>query len=113
MNERMQESLNKILEAVEDGVDLLGDEIPALAQEVILYGRVSTGLAILLFVVGVIAGICVFRRRNAYEDSDAAFGISVGMTAVSIVGLIVAGGEAIKPWVAPRLYLVDQLKGLL
>ncbi len=105
--EKAQTLLNKLSE---QGASAL-DELPAVANEVILAGRIiHTGFSVML-IAGVVAA---FYLRKYYhrrvDDYDARIGCSLlcGLLGfICLILLLFEVSSAAKAWFAPRAYLVE------
>ena len=122
MNEELKNQLAQFLEKALDvankGIDTAGEQIPALLQEIvnyqIAYGVFCSALAVLFFIL---IAISFFIARWG-EDKDnftliitgiSGFIISTFLTSVCFIKAMVL----IKALSAPRLVILEYLKGLL
>ena len=124
MNEDLQkqlaEMLAKLAGAAEQGMAFAGDQIPPLVAEKILLGRVTSTVWLLVGAVLLYIGIGFTRRLWSWaheEIDDEAVLVAILGTAASLAPgsatMLVAGEIALKAWFAPRLYIVEWLRGFL
>jgi hypothetical protein len=113
-DKKVDEALAHILESAVKGSDFLVEQAPLVVQDIINFGRVWCPLGILGGVVLVFIAcyvLCSERRRDMYD-----FGAGMVAFAVGIGGLAWIGCSTywtILAWCAPRLYVLEHLKGLL
>ena len=124
MNEATQEQLAELVkwlrETAQAGQAFVAGQAPDLAREIIAYNRVVEpliGMAIpALYVLFV---LLTYRRCvKACDELENPFA-GTGLPIAYIVGLVFMvpalshAPAAIKVWVAPKLYLLDYVAGLL
>jgi len=111
----------KLIESLENGGDWITGEFPAFIQEVLTYYRAVNTLGALfscgLFALGVWLLIKATRysQKEAY-DVDGEFLYLIGGIIAGSFGLIatiISGAVALQVWLAPRVFLVEWLGGLL
>ena len=119
MNEELKNQLaifiGKALEVAEKGINTAGDQIPALLQEIVYREFITAGvlllLACLLFVLTIFF-YCIYRMN--IEEEDPLSGI---LALFSGAGTLFFASMAVitflEAWWAPRLVIIDYLKGLL
>lgn len=124
MNNELQEALTvfltKSLDAVEKGVSAAGEQIPLVLQEIIQWEIWSSATG---FVIALISSVCLvivgwycFKRTSMIEDD---FPFALG-TIFSFGGALLAFAismdnlyHMIKALTAPRLVIIEFLKGML
>lgn len=123
MNEELNRKLLELLDSVQstgkDAYAFLEGELPLLLREIVHYGTVFyTSLAIVFFsLFTTMVVLCLifirFKKESPQNDWDIGatitgifsvipFGLCIGMTMM-----------AVKTIIAPRLYLLEVIKGLL
>lgn len=110
-----------LLETLKEAKGFVLDQAPSFAQEIVQYGRIWHPLMVLLALAAIAAYIKWWypRSRDAWINTNNEFhAIAGGVSGVVIgaVGIIVAVDNispAIKAWIAPRLYLLDQVAQFL
>jgi len=114
----MEEQLEKLLETVNEGTIFLKGELPALAREILHYGAVRhlffIGLTMSLVAVALYFIYRVWKEPR-YDTDDKIVGCVFLSLLASIpfsIGVIQLV-QLIKVLVAPRLYLLECIKGLL
>ena len=122
MNEELKNQLTQFLEkaldVVEKGIDTAGEQIPLILQEII-YWQISSNS--ILFVFGVILLFVAYktaRSINMEKDFDDPFIILPKIVLLVASGIIclpllACSLDAVKALVAPRLVIIEYLKGLL
>lgn len=131
MNEDLKkmlvEYLGKLLGAVEKAGSFAADQIPIIIQEKLQYDFwLAVGwmvIAVLMLLVGGCCGWCIYRvvnckdRASWWYDNDG-MGISsmFGVIIFGILGIIiffVNAATVLQITIAPRLYIVEWLKGMV
>jgi len=139
MNEQIQENLAELVdwmkEAGSAGGDLLTEQGPLVAREIILYSRVMSSLMVFLGVALIVVAI-VFGRRlyvligqwkdnlksttegettTTSYDVKCAFNGSVSLLFFiwAIVAFVINLNSCIIAWMAPRLCVIEYIKNLL
>lgn len=121
MNEQLQNKLAEILGQIASGVKAAGDftltQLPDIAQQYVIYGRVSetffTVMALILLAVWV-RGIIWFWKK-ADDTDEYAIILFVGsgggftLAAFSLISL----NHALLVWFAPKVWLIKEIAGLL
>ncbi len=126
MNEELQKNLSKVLEYLEQGGQLIAKETPLLVQEILTYYTYYYGLTIIVSVLVISAWIFYLpkgiRTVNEAEepdnDGDAVVpmilmiggGIGSFVCLVSSIGIT---GKLLKVLLAPRLFLLEKVTGML
>lgn len=129
MNEELKKQLTqflaKALDVAEKGIDTAGEQIPALLQEIVYWQLAYKVSCLVLGLILLVAAIYCSKRgfhllkQTAYGDIDVYWAVGVGLIGGSIVSLffsivsIAEGFTFLKALVAPRLVVIDYLKGLL
>ena len=122
MEDKINEILSFLLEHAQNASEFAADQAPLIAQEIILYGRVTSVIVLLLSAIGIWFAVKCFRFsiRGAKKKHEDLFGLSAvsGMGAVIFgVGGFIGAAEGLmmfaKAWFAPRLYLIDYITGIL
>ena len=121
LKQQLSELLALLLNSAKDGAMWAKGEIPLLIQEKLTYGLASSLFAIVLCAVLFTAAVYTFcwgwRKTNEegyYGDMgvvmmvlSATFGIPV------LICFIIEAQGVLKIWLAPRLYIVEWLSGLV
>ena len=127
---RLIESMDKVQEYVEATGDFVVEQAPLVAQEIVQLGRVATTFQALCFAAGALFCYLIYRKLwRAFVDSEPSeeesekngklspcyeyavagvifWGVSMGLTVFSLINI----KSALLPWLAPRLYLLQELK---
>lgn len=118
----LEEYADKILKAIEGGLDLLADEMPAFIGELLTFYRTwHTVEAVALLTVIVLFWAVAFPRAWR-ENNKSAYG-SEGAVLVMILGGVASLGmffylafgvvpALLKAWIAPRLFIIEWLRGV-
>lgn len=124
MDEQTQQALSafvqKAIEATEKAGDFAVEQAPLVVQEyiarAILYGVRDALIGAVLLTVGLVLLPRGWRLANAYATEGAGVFmliVSVAMTVIGSAGLYLGASLALSVYVAPRVYILEQLKGLL
>ena len=128
MNEELKakllEMLTQIQEAARDGGSFVIDQAPEIAREIVTLGRVQSTLAtcggLTMAIAGVITGLLFIKKYQRSDDADTAdfcSGAAIFLGAIpTVLGTVMFGScvqWCIKTWFAPRLYIIDYIRGLL
>lgn len=98
------------------------DQAPEVAREVILLGRVWHSVAFLMSLASVIAiagAVIRYRKalREGWDDAEPLATVccitSPILSAVFLILTLVEFSSAATAWFAPRLYLLQELAGLI
>ena len=127
---RLVESMDKVQEYVEATGDFILEQAPLVAQEIVQLGRVSTTFQAVCFAAGALFSYLIYRKLwKKYEASQvsepvdgavavcheyavAGVGFWIGSMTLTVFALINTK-EALLPWLAPRLYLLQELAKLI
>ncbi len=126
MNEQLQAKLVEILAGIQAATKTAGDfameQLPDIAQQYVLYGRVAAILQVCFWLAVLIAAAYSLRRllsngRAEDESSTAAWEVlcvPVGFVAVaSAVALMLSAKSAALVWIAPKVWLLKELASLI
>jgi hypothetical protein len=119
MNEELQKklagSLDKVIGAVEAGLDLAGKEAPLVVSEILNYGlmlnSVLIGVGCFILIIGLFLVRLEFSPKNKCTGLPGMFAIVCFV--FSTVSIVTHFLHLMKIWLAPRLYVLDQLRNLL
>lgn len=124
MNKELEQCLtqfiNKALDVANKGIDTAGEQIPLILQEIIQWQLLSaigfTALFTAISVLGFALSYYLYRKYKSLDFDDDLFIaiiISIGSLAVFSASLICNLPTIIKVLTAPRLVILEYLKGLL
>jgi len=132
LTERLMMSLDKVQEYIESTEDFVIEQAPLVAQEIITLGRVESAwqvvcpaiisvVALALSVICIRRALAIFRgevKSGTKEQKPGEPTMVTGVIsgAVSIVVFLIAIFHIVdvfEPWVAPRVYLINQIKDML
>lgn len=124
MNEELKNQLSQFLEKALDvankGIDTAGEQIPLLLQEIIQWQLFSSISYIALFTTISILGFALsyyfyrdYKRTNYYDNLYISIVSSLVTLFIFFASLICILPTIIKALVAPRLVILEYLKGLL
>lgn len=133
MNEQVQDKLASILEflqtSIETGANFAADQAPLVVQEVLLWGFWFNFLLLVSLLLGAaICFVAAYRLRRMVSDyslysecpqelEEVWFFGKWGFPAAGFTVLLVFApmplAKMVKIWVAPRLYLLDYIKGII
>ena len=110
-----EEFLEKLAET---GVSLL-DQAPEYCQELLAYGLWSNLISGTLALLSVVAVIVLTVRMFLKAQEEFEGFVAACFTVMSLLACLLLGGvaydnlaDALKTQVAPKVYIVEQLKGL-
>ena len=121
---RGEELLDWIITTIKEGEALVRDETPKFVHEVIAYGRVTETMdvviAMSLFLAGAIywttyATTHIRRLERNETEGVPEVPCLIIFSLAGLVGFFVSlheWSEAVKVWVAPRLYLLERVGNL-
>ena len=126
MNEELKQQLSaflsRALDVAEKGIDAAGEQIPMLLQEIVQWqmakGAGCLVLAILCVVVFAVALSNAIKRFSQANGEDKNFALGMFCVIVCVFTFCSAfpafsnGFLFVKAIVAPRLVIIDYLKGL-
>ena len=126
MNEELQKNLSKILEYLEQGGALIAKETPLLIQEILTYYTYYYGIIVLVSVLVLTAWLLYLPRGirivNEAKETDNGGDAVVPMILMiaggigsffPLLSIIFTTGDFIKVLLAPRLFLLEKVTGLL
>ena len=113
--------LPKVLKFVESSAEFVVDQVPLLVSEILNYNLVREGALSLLGLTFLVIGLwsCKEMRREYAKDEplgDKVVVLSIVSLAGIILGCIIFCSHilgAAKVLLAPRLYVIDYLRGIL
>ena len=115
--------LTEIQEYIEQGADFIAEQAPLVAQEVLFIGRLqyTGGACVTIAACFILVVVCrrlvmtMVRGNMVCDEAAYMLGVllsGIGAFVTSSVG-INATLAALTAWFAPRVYILEQLKGLL
>ena len=126
MSNELQAALTKLLESLlataEKAVDLGAEQLPLVVQEYLAWGIAAAAVWAVFCTLTLIAGLAAMRwtwgneRLWDYLNEPAGIFLTLGsgcMVVGGIVGSITNTLTLIQITVAPRVYLIEQLRGML
>lgn len=124
-NEQAQELMKWLLETLQQAKAFVLEQAPALAREIIAFGRIyeTAQFALAAAILGVGLWYLVFRLASTIklldsEEDEILAGVRLLIQGVAcpVVGLIatsVTTRGVVLVWFAPRLYLLEYLSSAL
>ena len=123
MTPELQKVLEEWLRAMLNATQNVAGEIPAMLWEKVLLGRIM-GLVFSVFLLGImpLGAKVIWKQAGKLPSGDdydlAAQEVVRGCTLVAlvvsvIIGVFVVIPETLTAWVAPRVYVMEWLKGLI
>lgn len=123
LQKQLAELLAKLMAATEQGAEWAAGQIPPLVAEKILFGRVwETSLLLLLLLALLLASRVGFPflikgSRDWQGDGEEFAWVGLFVLSAASVAAVISAIHAFKAallvWFAPRLYVVEWLKGLV
>lgn len=127
LKEQLQELLATLLRNAQDAAAWAKGEIPALVREKVALGRVEEsfymGACLLITLTVLIVSIRFFRRCQVWaaaaasEDTDETWLVyAFGQLVLLLIGIVPPLAQVhsfLLVWIAPRLYIVEWLQGMV
>jgi hypothetical protein len=120
LQSRLINSLDKVQEYVEATESFVLEQAPLVAQEIVLSGRLQTGVIVVTFTLIIIAMLTVSAKcynrylKNTKDDGYVLVSVVMGLgSGLASMPLINALYEGVIPFFAPRLYLLQEISKLL
>ena len=108
----MVEILTAMQEAAKAGGDFAMSQLPDIAQQYVLYGRVSSTLFIAISLV--VIALSVWLGIKYFKATE---GISIIPAAIAIIlagiAFVVNASNFVMVWFAPKVWLIKEIAGLL
>ena len=123
MNPELQKALVEFLGLVRSGTDFAVAQMPLLVQELITYARVT--LTTFTVALVVLSPLCyrltrwMWKKANACwsGDDDGDWVLAAIVSFIAFVGTTIAApimaAQCAKAWLAPRVYVLDWIQGML
>lgn len=112
--------LNKSLDYLGSAEAFLKAEVPSFIQEFMSWKMYESSFGLTVCLIGIIVSILLsiyfFKKTLKFEDYDAAFFckimvfVSGTLTSILLISAISYTKDIIKLKVAPRVYLLEQIK---
>ncbi|MDR2990709.1 MAG: hypothetical protein LBU72_02020 [Burkholderiaceae bacterium] len=119
MTDALQERLAAILTGLGQGSDLALRQLPELARQYVVYGRIwyGTAFAVSTMLCAVCVGMGIRCWRRAPDRESDAFGLRMtlwcsGMV-IFLVGALATVQTAVLVWFAPKAWLLQEAARLL
>lgn len=117
--EKLEGSMSQLIDwmrsTAENGEEFVTEQAPIIAQEIVLVGRVES--SIFALALGAVLFVTAkYFRRIWRADGDAYEQFLSGVTLLLFGGvftLLFALGVDLAPWLAPKLYVLEQVTGML
>lgn len=124
MNEELKNQLTQFLEkaldVVNKGIDTAGEQIPALLQEIVYWQIGKNSFALLIAFVfcftAFVFGLKLIKYSKCSHDADEETSGIILITVsiiISFMTFAITGINIVQALVAPRLVILEYLKGLL
>lgn len=126
MNEQLQTKLVEILGNIQSATKAAGDfaleQLPEIAQQYLLYGRVSITFTVLLCFLITIActwGLlyCVKKLDSCNYGGEAKYGFGMVLHGVGVSGAATIGlcelSSLFLVWFAPKVWLIKEIATLI
>ena len=128
MKDELQTKLAEILTTIQNGIgssaDFALEQLPDIAQQYVLYGRVWSTISVLVCLATTALVVWITARFgwvNKQTDEDEAWTeerilVSIFGSFVSVIGAIffvLALKNAVFIWLAPKAWLLKEVAGLL
>lgn len=118
-NELLTKMLEQAITAMENGANFLGEQVPLVIQELLLFKTVVISVFLVLFLFITVFGIRLMFKGRAKEDKDYGYdpsGEYIIGAILSILGGIISM-VLLYHWClvvfAPRIYLIEYAASLI
>jgi hypothetical protein len=128
MNEQLQGKLVEILSGIQAATKAAGDfaleQLPDIAQQYVIYGRVSKTVILVLIALSFLAMLYVAIRHGFLSKVKGEYGMwADGRIAAAVLGsigclvsglaLIASIGPTLLVWLAPKVWLLKEIASLI
>ena len=120
LKNQMEMFISKALDIVEKGIDTAGEQIPLILQEIVYWQIGKNSIALLIaFIICLIAFVSGYKLLKHFGRKNNEDGCAVGVVLIIASILIfftfflTTGMNIVQAIVAPRLVILDYLKGML
>lgn len=123
MKQQLSEKLVEILDKVGSGVEKAGDfvveQLPDVAQQYLVYGKVLETTSFLTSLVGLLAlpVLCYFFIKKANRTNNVGagtIGVIAGLLTIpALLGVLANMSSFFLVWFAPKIYLLKGLARLI
>jgi hypothetical protein len=113
---------NFLIDKVKEGGDFLKEQLPPVINELLLLERIESSIYLVISITGIV--VCSYLVRKAYslslkkkygygdlEVTLTVIGVLFGM--LSVIWFFISLHEVIMVFLAPKLYILDYLRGFL
>lgn len=118
MTPELQKQLSDLISKLSAGLDVASNQLPALVQEKIWFGRLDLSLDAILYLILLLVcmRIVVYARRRV-DTSDEIWWLGVWIPSVIFVPLMFVWlydlDVLLQAWIAPRVYVLEWLKDFI
>lgn len=119
--DRVNQLIDYIADGIESGGDFAMQQAPLIAQDIVVYGRVTGGVVFVgaVLVAATLAWLARKMWRLSQDTDDAEtsmlgiFGTVVFAVCCAIAVGVAATEHNLMAWVAPRLYVLNYLRDMI
>ena len=122
--QKLSELVGYLADSVKDGGEFVKEQAPLAAQELVAFGRAYHTSVVCLAIVFVVAYLCLVLPRcvGAMKqlESELVFGFGLILSLAGAIASVFAGialchnfQPMLMAYFAPRLFILDYVKGLL
>ncbi len=118
MNETLQnaaaDAIKKAIIALENGSEWLSGQIPDLIQQYLMYNLLYNLIWFFVWFIVFSSTIYLsYRWRNSVEFQKGFFVISIFFFLISFLEMLICGFDALKIWIAPKVFLLEWAASLV
>ena len=115
---KQEEAISYLLDIAKSTESFALEHAPDVLQEIVLMGRVYSGIAVAISILTTYVAYKVFKKvtNSEYFESADENDWLILLTGMSIFGALLLSsffGWNLKVWFAPKLYIIEYLAGLL
>lgn len=117
LKEQLMASLGEVLTYVKAGAAMVGEQVPLILKEIIVWSMAQSAVGVIGLGIG--AYLCCRMAERDILDGDASRTFPLGMIFGTTLGMFCLGGAIVnlltflKVWLAPRVFLIEYLRGMM
>lgn len=115
---RLNGILDYLTEAIKGTTDFVADQAPEVVQQLLAWKMFQFGGLAVAFLIVMFVMIKIWWRpyknfKNLSDDAQFGTGMIMFFTLAPFIGFVLTGLQAMKIWIAPKVYLIEYIASLL